>query len=161
QIVAESLGELLGDLPRGFPSPPRARLDLVLARVRVGGQMTHVGDVHDVLDPVPGERERAAQDVDEEIRAKIADVRVVVHRRPAAVEVDLVAVERRELPRAPGLRVVEPNRRGHGQQDTGRRAQLADRNYETMAASARYRWYWGCRSPGRVLGGPSLTCPPS
>src|SRR5262249_11244524 len=46
QIIAERLGEELGDLPRGLPRTPGAGLDLVLAGVRVRGQVSHIGDVH-------------------------------------------------------------------------------------------------------------------
>src|SRR5262245_3859993 len=137
QIVAERLGVELGDLPRGLPGSPRARFDLVLAGVRVRGEMAHVGDVHHVRDRVTGEGERAVQDVHEDVRAEVADVRVVVHRRPAAVESDLVSMERHELARASGPRVIESNGRRHGQQDTGRRAELAARNYSRPSAAVR------------------------
>jgi hypothetical protein len=45
----------------------------------------HVGDVHHVVDLVPGVLQGATQEILVDVRAEIPDVRVVVHRGTAAV----------------------------------------------------------------------------
>jgi len=58
-----------------------------------------VGDVHDVFHVVAGEFERAADEVGEDERAPVADVRVVINGRAAAIQPDFFAggIQRREL----------------------------------------------------------------
>jgi hypothetical protein len=51
----------------------------------------HVGDVHDVCDGVALEFEGAADEVAEDERAPVADVREVIDGRPAAIHADFFA----------------------------------------------------------------------
>ena len=54
--------------------------------------VVHVGDVHDVADGDAGELEEAAQDVDLQKGAEVADVAVVVDGGPAGVHAERLAV---------------------------------------------------------------------
>ena len=56
-----------------------------------------VGDVHDVLELVAALLQEAAQHVNRDEGAEVADVSVVVNRRPASVHADQVVFERMEL----------------------------------------------------------------
>jgi len=84
-----------------------------LARGRGGldGAVVDVGEVHDVEDVVSRVGEVAAQQIFEQKRPEVADVRVVPDRRAAGVEGDARRRERRERLDATGEGVVE--RQGH------------------------------------------------
>ena len=56
---------------------------------------------------VSGMRERPAQYVLKDVRAEIADVRVVVYRRPAGIEADLVLADGLKCFFAAGECIVE------------------------------------------------------
>ena len=94
ELFLEVRGVALGDFPRRQAGAPRAGLHLVLAGVRVRGQVPHVGDVDDVMDFIAAVFEGAPQDVFEDIGAQVADVLVVVHGRAAGVQADLGRCER-------------------------------------------------------------------
>ena len=89
ELFLEVRGVALGYFPRRQAGAPRAGLHLVLAGVRVGGQVPHVGDVDDVMDFIAAVFEGTPQDVFEDIGAQVADVLVVVHGRAAGVQADL------------------------------------------------------------------------
>ena len=89
ELFSEIRGVALGDFPSRQAGAPRASLHLVLASVRVGGQVPHVGDVDDVVDLIAAVFEGAPQDILEDIGAQVADVLVVVHSRAAGVQADL------------------------------------------------------------------------
>ena len=84
----------------------KERLD-VLGRVLADGNarrrgvaddlVVHVGDVHDVADLHARELQEAAQHVDLQKGAEVADVAVVVNRRPAGVHPQRLAVGGDEL----------------------------------------------------------------
>ena len=76
-----------------------------------------VGELHDVIDLVSEMFQRAAQEIDRDVGAKISNVTVIVDRRAADVEADALAgrIERLELRHRTGHRIIELKRRaGHG-----------------------------------------------
>lgn len=84
--VREEEGSVvLRDLPGRHARLFRRLFHLVLALVRVRGEMTDVRDVHDAEQLVPVEAYDAAQRVHEYIRAHVAHVRTRIDRRPAGV----------------------------------------------------------------------------
>ena len=112
-VSEEGIGIEARDLPRRTAGAARARFHLVFAGVCVRRQMTDVGDVHHMPDAIAVPLENALQDVLEEKSAEVADVLVVVHRRPAGVETDLRGLQRREHAQAAGEIVVERERSRH------------------------------------------------
>ena len=62
-ILLEGLGIMRSDFPGGFPLALSALFELVLTHVAVTGQMTDVGDVHDVFHAIAVEGKRALQDI--------------------------------------------------------------------------------------------------
>ena len=78
-------GVTRGDVPRALPLAPRALLDFVLAAVGVRSEVADIGDVHHMADAVVEEFQRPPQHILEQIGAQVADVRVVIHRRPTRV----------------------------------------------------------------------------
>jgi hypothetical protein len=73
------------------------------AGIGIVDEMTDVRDVHHLLGQQSEVLERPASDIGREIAVQVADVLVVVDRRPAVVDTDLARNERRErLDRARG-----------------------------------------------------------
>ena len=66
-----------------------------------------VRDVHDVLDVVAGKFQRAADEVGEDERAPVADVREVINGRAAAIHSDFPRMERGEFLDGAGQRVEQ------------------------------------------------------
>ena len=97
QVVAECLPVEVGDLPDRLALAPGADGHLVLAIVCVGHEVPHVGDVHDVPDLEPAQQQRPLEHVLEHVRPQVADVRVVVHGRPACVEANRPGLDRLQL----------------------------------------------------------------
>ena len=94
------------DFARRLALGARGLFDLVLAGVRVGGHVADVGDVHHVADFVAVELERAAQRIDEHIRAHIAQMLRQIDRRPARVVGHHRRIERLEFLDPAAERVV-------------------------------------------------------
>jgi len=61
---------------------------LVLALVGIAHEMADVGDIYDLGDFIAVVFEHPAQRIGEDVRPKIADVGVIVDRRPAVVHAD-------------------------------------------------------------------------
>ena len=74
-----------GDIPCGLALCCRRFLHLVIARVGVAGQMANIGDVDDMGELIALVGEHATQRVGKDISAHIADMLVIIHRRPAAI----------------------------------------------------------------------------
>ena len=105
---------MLGDVPDRLRLARRHFLHLVLARVGIIGEMADIGDVDDVGELQPLPRKRAPQHIGKDIGAHIADVGVVIDRRPAGVDARLAGVDGREHLGLPGERVEQLERRiGH------------------------------------------------
>ena len=68
-----------------------------------------VRDVHDPADGVAAPPEVTDEQVGEEERAEVADVRGAVHRRAARVHADAVVAQRYQRPLLAGQRVLEPD----------------------------------------------------
>ena len=82
-IALELLEIKVRDFERRFALRACGFLDLILARVLVARHVPDVGDVHHVTHAVAVELERAAQAVDEDVRAQIAEMLRQIDRRPA------------------------------------------------------------------------------
>lgn len=89
QVCLERLGVVLSDFPDRAPLAPGRHLELVVADVGVGGQMTDVGDVDDVANIKVLPPQGPLQGVGEHVSPHVADVLVGVHRRPARVHRDM------------------------------------------------------------------------
>ncbi len=87
--IEEMLLVEAGDLPRRFSLPARTDFQLVLALVRVRRHVSHVGDIHNVPDPITGTFEDAAEQIGGRIRAQVPDVGEVVNGHAAAIHTDL------------------------------------------------------------------------
>jgi hypothetical protein len=114
EIVEEVLRVELGNLPRRLARAARALLHLVLAGVGIRGQVTDVGDVHDVthLKAVPAQY--ALQHIFEQERAEVADVLIVVDGRTARIEPDRAGrLERLEPAERTRVVVVQGKWGGH------------------------------------------------
>ena len=100
----------VGDVLSGFDQPLRGfeaqHLAILAKRLRVlcgilcdwlvqshgilDDLVVHVGDVHDVVEPVAARPQPAAQEIDKDEAAEIADVRVIVDGRAAGVHPDRI-----------------------------------------------------------------------
>src|SRR5437762_2238480 len=112
-VLEERAGIELRDLPRGLAGAPRTLFHLVLAGVGVGGEMAHVGDVHDVRNVIAVPFQHPPEQVLEQESAEVADVLVVVNRRAAGVEPDRTGLECLEAAQAARIVVVELERGWH------------------------------------------------
>ena len=95
QLVAvgeESVGIVFRDLHDGLVFPFGALDHLILAGIRIGGQMTHIGNIHHPLHRVTQIAQALFQHILHNIGAQIADVRIVVYRGAAGVHLDQVGV---------------------------------------------------------------------
>ena len=88
-VVKEGVGVELGDLHDGLVLPLGALEHLVLAGVGVGGQVAHVGDVHDPVHVIAVLAQELLQHVLHDIGAQVADVGEVVHRGAAGVHLHM------------------------------------------------------------------------
>ena len=68
-----------------------------VARGIANDLVVHVGDVHDVLQLVAALLQEAAQHVDHDKGAEVADVPVVIHRGTAGIHADQVVFQRTKL----------------------------------------------------------------
>ena len=111
-----SLGVMSGDIPDRLGTFGRHLLHLVLTGIGIVGQVPDIGDVDDVSELVALERQRAAQHIGEDIGAHVADVRVIVDCRSAAVDARFAGVDRLKGFRFAGKAVEQHERRsiGHG-----------------------------------------------
>ena len=94
--------------------------------------VVHVGNVHHVLDADPGQLEEAAQHVDLQKSTKIADVAVIVDRRPAGVHAQGVAVRGDEFIHLSRKGIEETEGHGSG---VGLLVQKAFKDYLNCAFS--------------------------
>ncbi len=88
-VLKEGVGIELGDLHDGLVLPLGALEHLVLAGVGVGGQVAHVGDVHDPVHVIAVIAQKLLQHVLHDIGAQVADVGKVVHRGAAGVHLHM------------------------------------------------------------------------
>ena len=88
-VGEERIGVVPGDLHNGLMLAPSALEHLILAFVGVGGQVSHIGDVHDAVHIVPGVAQVLLQHVLHDVGAQVADVGKVVHRGAAGVHLHM------------------------------------------------------------------------
>ena len=91
-ILEKGIGVELGDLHDGLMLTLGALEHLVLALVGVGGQVSHVGDVHDAVHVVSGVAQVFLQHILHDIAAEVADVGKVIHRGAAGVHLHQIRV---------------------------------------------------------------------
>ena len=92
-----------------------------------------VRDVHDPADGVAAPPEVTDEQVGEQERAEVADVRGAVHRRAARVHADAVVAQRYQGPLLAGQRVVEPDL-AHVRGLDGRERERRDRSSGPLGA---------------------------
>ena len=113
-VVEPGGGVEVGDLPGGLALERGRLLHLVAGGQRIVLVVAHVPDVGDVLDVahlVAEVLERPVQQVAEQVRPQVADVRVLVDGAAAGVDADLPGLERLEVLDPAGERVVQPDLR--------------------------------------------------
>ena len=84
-VLEKGIGVELGDLHNGLVLPFGTLEHLILAGVRVGAEVSHVGDVHDPVDAVSGIAQEFLQHILHDIAAQVADMGEVVHRGAAGI----------------------------------------------------------------------------
>ncbi len=107
-VLEEGPGVELGDLPDGLALLARALQHLVLALVRVAGQVPDVGHVHDVPHLVAQLPQGAHQQVLGNVGAQVAEVSEVVDRGAAGVHPRPPGLQRVEILKLPGEGIEEP-----------------------------------------------------
>ena len=113
-VGLERVGIMRRDLPDRFGLRRRRLLHLVVAGIGVRRQMADIGDVDDVLGRISLPTQHAAQRIGEQEGAHVADMLVIVDRRPAGVEPHLARIDRGEAFDRTGQAVVEgEGRAGH------------------------------------------------
>ena len=112
EVVLEHLLVISRNVPRRLALRARCFLQLVVARVGVAGEVADIGDVDDVGELVALVAQRPAQRIGEDIRPHVADVLVVVDRRPARINRRLARPQRDEILEAAGQAVEKAQGRG-------------------------------------------------
>ena len=96
QVCLERRGVVLGDLPDRTVLAPGGELELVVAHVRIGGEVADVGDVDHVVDSVALPPQRPLQRVGENIGPHVANVLIGVDSRSTRVQPNVGRVSRLE-----------------------------------------------------------------
>ena len=131
------LGVVLRDVPDRQRLLRRHLFHLVLARIAIVGQVSDIGDVDDVGEIVALPAQRPPQYVGEDIGAHIADMRIVVDRRPAGIDARLAGMDRNEFLQLAGQRVEQLERRvGHAKRNG---AEAGAGQHAVIARSRRRR----------------------
>ena len=88
-VLEKGVGVVLGDLHDGLVLTLGALEHLVLALVGVGGQVAHVGDVHDAVHIIPGVAQILLQHVLHDVGAQVADVGEVIYGGAAGIHLHM------------------------------------------------------------------------
>ena len=88
-VLEKRVGVILGDLHDGLVLALGALEHLILALVGIGGQVSHVGDVHDAVHVVARVAQVFLQHVLHDIGAQVTDVGEVVHGGTAGVHLHM------------------------------------------------------------------------
>ena len=96
-VLEEAVGIVFRDLHDGFMLALCAFEHFILARIRVGGEVTDVCNIHHAFDVVPREPEVAIQHVLHDIGSEVSDVGEVVDRRSAGIHFHFPRLVRHEL----------------------------------------------------------------
>ena len=119
EVAFEILLIELCDVPGGLALLRRHALHLVFALIRIRGEVADIGDVDDVGEPIALPLQHAPQRVGEDIGAHIADMLVIIDRRPAGIDARLARVDGLEDFDCASQRVEQLERRvGHAGPDT-------------------------------------------
>ena len=106
------LGIMARDIPDGLRLFGRHLLHLVFAGIGIVGQMADIGNVNDVGELVALIRQHPPQRVGKDIRAHVADMRIIINRRPARIHARFTRMHRYEGFQLPG-QAVEEFKLGH------------------------------------------------
>ena len=112
QVLLEGLRVQLGNLPRSHAGTSSPGQHLVLTRIRIGDKVSDIRNIDDVLDAIAIELQHAAQHIFEHIGTQVADVCVVIHRRPAGIQTDHAGQQWLEFPQLAGPGIEEVKRHG-------------------------------------------------
>ena len=88
QLVAvrkEGIGIILCNLHHGLVLPLGAFEHLILAGIRIGSQVAHIGDIHDTLDRIPLITQGLLQHILHDVGSQVANVGKMVYRRAAGI----------------------------------------------------------------------------
>ena len=106
-VLEEGIGVELGDLHDGLVLPAGALEHLVLALVGIGGQVAHVGDVHDPVHIVAHIAQVLLQHILHDVAAEVADVGKVIHRGAAGIHLHVARRVGPELLLLMGGRIIQ------------------------------------------------------
>ncbi len=106
-VRLKRLGVMARDVPNRLLGFGRGQFQLVLAGITIVGEVANIGDVDDVGELVALPLQRPPERVGEDIGAHVADVGVIVYRRPAAVDPRLALVDGNEGFERAGERVEQ------------------------------------------------------
>ena len=106
-IAEERIGVEAGDVPDAFSGFLSPLADLVLAVVAVSGEVTDIGDVHDVVNLITSMFKCPVEQILEDICSQVSDVGIIIDCRSAAVHGDLSWFDRDKFLNAPGHRIVQ------------------------------------------------------
>ena len=109
-VGKECVGVELRDLHHGLVLALGALEHFVLAGVGVGGEVSHVGDVHDAVDVVARKAEIFFEHILHDVGAQVADMRVVIHGGAAGVHVHLARCVRNKLLLGLSERIIQNHR---------------------------------------------------
>ena len=90
-------GVEFSDFPGAAAFALGAFFHFVFAHVPVAGQVAHIGNIHDMLNPVSVVQQDPLQNIFKNIGAQVADVGIVINGRPAGVKPDLPFAQRDEF----------------------------------------------------------------
>ena len=82
---------------------------LVLTFIGIGDEMPHIGDIHYVLNLIPGVTQCPGEEILEDVSSKIPDVLIVINGRATAIEKDLRRMNRDEILHRAGEGIIESN----------------------------------------------------
>ena len=106
------LGIMARDIPDGLRLFGRHLLHLVFARIGIVGQMADIRNVNDMGELIALIRQHPSQRVGKDIRAHIADMRIIINSRPAGIHPRFTGMHRGEGFQLPG-QAVEEFKLGH------------------------------------------------
>ena len=106
-VGKESVGIELGDVHDGLILALGTLEHLILALVGIGGEMAHVGDVHNAMDIVAGVAHILLQHVLHEVGAEVTDMGKVVHGRAAGIQLHMTGGMGLEFFLFTGSRVIQ------------------------------------------------------
>ncbi len=85
-VLLELFGIETGNVPYSLPLSLSTLLHLVLPVISIISEMSHISDIHHMLDLISVELESSLEDVVEDVCPEISEMGVVVHGWSATIE---------------------------------------------------------------------------